>query len=208
FAEAQRDLDTALKLDADFLPARLNRAIAYALAKNPQQATDELGQVLAAPREKRLLEAAYYRGQLSLNRGRYREACADFDLVEGEKKNLRSLYLLRARAHFSLKEVDPGRADLNSYLKLAGQGPIDPQAAEAFHQRVRLLRLLIPRLPEDARKTALLLAVGELTEADRRGFQKAALFDDLGAVLEQLERSKEALDAYSRGLELEPKDVK
>src|SRR5205807_1270221 len=97
FPEAKRDLDTALKLDADFLPARLNLAIACALDEKPQQATDELAKVLEAPREKRLLEAAFYRGQLNLAQHRYREACTDFDLVEGEKKSLRSLYLLRAR---------------------------------------------------------------------------------------------------------------
>jgi tetratricopeptide (TPR) repeat protein len=209
FPEAHRDLDRALQLDANFLPARLNRAIAYALDNKPQQATDELAKVLEAPPEKRLLEAAYYRGQLYLDRGRYREACADFDLVEGEKKNLRSLYLLRARAHLSLNEKDPALADLNSYLKLAGPGPFNPEAAEAFHQRGRLLRLLVPRLTnEGAKNTARHMAVDDLEKAKSLGLQSAALFDDLGAVREALGDINKALDAYSQGLKPEHENVK
>jgi Flp pilus assembly protein TadD len=155
------------------------------------------------------VEAAYYRGQLSLDQERYREAIADFDRVEKEKKGFRALYLLRARAHLAQKEETAGIADLNRYLELTGAGLFDPEAAEAFAKRGRLLRLLVPRLPKAARPGALQLAVRELQKADTLELRSAALFDDLGAVLEQLpRRKKEALGAYSRGLELEPKNVK
>jgi tetratricopeptide (TPR) repeat protein len=207
FPEAQRDLDTALKLDAGFIPARLNRAIAYRLENQMKEAASELEAILQAPPEKQLLEAIYYRGQLYLDQGNYRKACDDFDRV-AEKRSLRILYYQRARAHLCLKEDDLALADLTRYLERTGPGPFVPNATETFHQRGRLLRLLVPRLPKEAKKTALLLAVGDLEKAISMGLSSAAVFDDLGAVLENLERYEEALAAYSRGLNEKPKNVK
>src|SRR5207249_3171986 len=84
----------------------------------------------------------------------------------------------------------------------------DPQSAEAHAQRGHELRLLVNELPPAARKRILTLALDQLKKADDLGMRSAALFDDAGAVLENLGQGREARTAYSRGLDLAPKDVK
>src|SRR5262249_23687495 len=76
--DATRDLDRALQLSPDFQPARLNRGVAYLLANDTTSALADFDAALAARADKRLCEAAFYRGQILLSKQRAREALEDF----------------------------------------------------------------------------------------------------------------------------------
>jgi tetratricopeptide (TPR) repeat protein len=108
------------------------------------------------------------------------------------------------RAQIYLARGSEARAleDFNTYLALGG--PFKPKSAEGHAQRARLLRFLdmAPALRE--KKVALALA--DLDEALRLGARSADFFDDLGALLEQTGRIKEAIQAYTNGLKLRPED--
>ncbi len=105
-----------------------------------------------------------------------------------------------------------GLDDLNAYL--GKDKTFDAQSREAYAKRGRLLRLiaadleLVKEVPPAIRKSTLLLAAAELQKSIQLGAQSAAVYDDFGAVLEQLGKNKGASEAYSKGLELAPKDVK
>jgi tetratricopeptide (TPR) repeat protein len=205
FREAEQDLQQALHLRPDFRPARLNLGLAHWLEQDQQEALADFDAVLQPPAKDRLMEAVYYRGQLRLRRGDAAAAVRDFDLVLEENPGFRPAYLLRTRAYLSLGKAAPGRKNLDAFL--AGGRPFDPDAAAAYAQRGRLLRLLLADLPAERQRAGALLALDELQRARERGGRSAALFLDLGLVLEQLGRRKEAMLAYSDGLDRAPDDV-
>ena len=85
--------------------------------------------VLKAPKDKRLVQAAFYRGQLYLQRGDTAKALADFDLVIADQLRIRPVYLYRARIHFAQGNDVRGLADLDAYL--TDNRPFDPRTWEA-----------------------------------------------------------------------------
>jgi tetratricopeptide (TPR) repeat protein len=206
FPEAEQDLEKALELQPDFRPARLNRAVARWLQKDDETALADFEAVLQPPRERRLIEAAYYRGWLRLERGQYAEALRDFDRVVAEKPGFRPVYLLRAQVHLLRAEANLCRKDLDAFL--ASGRPADLTGRQAHERRGRLLRLLITELPPPGRKTCALLGLDELKKAVERGSRSGGVWGDVGAVLEHLGRVPKAIQAYSEGLEQAPGDVR
>jgi tetratricopeptide (TPR) repeat protein len=205
FPDAEQDLKQALDLDPDFGPARLNLGVACLLEKNYDAALEHFGAVLDVPADRRLIEAAYYRGMLYMDQRKVDKAVEDFSRVVKEQRDFRPAYLALAEADLI---QDKGRAcldDLNAFLR-AGDPQLDLDSAAALGQRGRLLRHLAPRLSAALRPKASVLALGELQQAVKRGGHSAELFDDLGAVRESLGQPKQAIDAYSRGLEVAPED--
>jgi tetratricopeptide (TPR) repeat protein/tRNA A-37 threonylcarbamoyl transferase component Bud32 len=202
FEAGEADLDRALALEPDFLPALLNRGVLAWLQRKYDRALADFAQVLEAPPEKRLVEAAYYRGQLHLERGKRREAREDFDRVVKENPGFRPVYLNRAQVHFLQGDNDRGLADLTTFLDLGRPTPLDPNGPAGFALRGRLLRQLIPNwgLPPAGQRAALELARAELDRAVRLGGRSADLSDDLGSVLELLGRPEGALAAYAEAL--------
>ncbi len=200
FADAERDLDQALKLSVDFRPARLNRGVVYWLQKRYPAALAELDAVLEPPAARRLLEAAYYRGQIHLERGDAAAALKDFDRVAAANPGFRPVCLRRAEIGLLRGEDARALNELDAFL--AGGRPREVRSREAHEQRGRLLRYLVPRLklPAARRRQKLELALGELTRAAELGGRSAALFDDLGSVWELLGQDQEAVGAYTRGL--------
>ena len=91
------DLNKAVALSQGSLPPLLNRGVVYWLQKKNKEALDDFDTILNAPKEKRLIEAAFYRGQLYLQLGKMKEALADFNLVVQENPNFRPVYLHRAQ---------------------------------------------------------------------------------------------------------------
>jgi Flp pilus assembly protein TadD len=158
---------------------------------------------LQPPREKRLVEAAYYRGQLHLERGAYAEALTDFDLVVAENPDFRPVYLLRARVRLLQGQAALCRKELDAFLA-NGQAV----APEVHGQRGRLLRLLLADLPPAGQRACALLALKELQEAAESEGRSPSVCNDLGAVLEHLGKMREAIRAYSDGLQQAPGDVK
>ena len=136
--------------------------------------------VLLPPNEQRLIEAAYYRGQLYLQLGELTKAQADFDRVIAENPRFRPVYPLRARIRIALGNNALARQDLDAYL--AHGQPLAPRSGEAYGQRGRLLHLLYVELPLDQRQKPFgqalaSQAVTELKEAVDLGARQAEVFD-------------------------------
>ena len=102
----------------NFLPAPLNRGVVYWLDDNLDAAKADFDAVLTVGPEKRLTEAAFYRGQLLLNQGRVREAAGDFSMVSDDRPNFQPGLWFRAKANFRLGKFDDGLADLNRFAEL------------------------------------------------------------------------------------------
>jgi tetratricopeptide (TPR) repeat protein/tRNA A-37 threonylcarbamoyl transferase component Bud32 len=205
-SEAVVDLDHAIRLSPDFRLPRLNRGIALWLQKKPDEAIADFNAVLQPPESQRLIEAAYYRGQVHLERERYKEALADFNLVVAAKRSFPSLHLFRARVLLCLKDQPRALAALDDFL--AGSKPLDPESAEAYGRRGGLLRrVLYPDLPGAAGGQAIVLARAQLEEAVKRGARSVEVFDDLGATREMLGEVDLAIEANTKALELDPNNV-
>jgi tetratricopeptide (TPR) repeat protein len=127
YALAEADLERALALDPEFRPARLHRGILAWLQGKDDQALADFNAVLEPPKDRRLLEALYYRGWLRLRRKEYPEALKEFDLLAKENANFRPVYLPRAQVHFLRGDDIHGLADLTAFLDLARSIPYDPK---------------------------------------------------------------------------------
>jgi tetratricopeptide (TPR) repeat protein len=207
FDEADDDLQKALALEPDFGPALLNRGVVFRLQKKYDQALDDFTAALQPHSNRRLIEAAYYRGQLHLERQDDAKALEDFNRVVTEKPRFRRVYLSRALVQFRNGRREEGLADLNTFLGLASPSKFDPNGAEAFAQRGRLLREFVTDggLPPDV---GLEAAAAQLNQAvHQRGCSPVA-FDELGLVLELQGKPQEALKAYGRALEAAPDALK
>jgi serine/threonine protein kinase/Tfp pilus assembly protein PilF len=198
-AEARNDLDRAIQLDPGFQPARLTRGIAEWLAGNIAAARADFDDCLALPGDKRLIEAAFYRGQLSLKVGRHREALADFSLIINERPGFRPAYRLRAQAEFILGIDAAAEADVNQFVALAGH---DETRAGARLRQGAALHLMAMDLNGAAKVNALTRAGDELRAAISSGARTAEVFRHLGAVCELQGNSQDAIHAYSQGLTL------
>jgi tetratricopeptide (TPR) repeat protein len=197
--EALKDLNQAVDLDLDFQPARLNRGVAKWLAGNLDGAIAEFDACLTAPADKRLVEAAFYRGQLSMKAGRDREALADFSLVIDERPSFRPTYWLRAQTQFRRGNYNDGQADLNRFVALAHH---DESRARTQMLLGAALQLLAMDLKGAAKTEALKLAADELQAAISSGVQTSETFRHLGAVRELQGKAQGAITAYSQGLKL------
>jgi tetratricopeptide (TPR) repeat protein len=207
FEEAEWDLAQAIRLSPDVRQFRLNRGVVYMVQGKDEAALAEFGAVTEPPEDKVLLEGVYNRAVLYLRLKQYRKALEDCNRLMAERPGfLPEKRVLRARIHFSLGKDAEGLDDLNAFL--AKGRPFDNSSRRAHAERGRLLRLLIQDLPEQERKTKLLLAAGELQKAIDLGERSASVYDNQGAVLEQLGQINDAIEAYSKGLELAPKHVK
>jgi tetratricopeptide (TPR) repeat protein len=200
-------LDRAVQLSPDSRPSRLNRGVVYWNQKKYDPALADFEAVLQPPKEKRLVEAAYYRGQLHLQLGEVQKALKDFDEVAAENPSFLPVYPLRARIHIAKGENAAALADLDAYL--AGR-PAANHDGDVHGKRGRLLRLLYAELPLDQRGNPSVLAlaalaVDELSKSAAADAGSAEVLEDLGAMLELTGRLDEALRAYSKGIALAPK---
>ena len=127
------DLDQALQLVPDFQPARLNRGVVHWLHGEHEQAIADFSAALDASGDKRLYEAAFYRGQVLLDQRREREAVADFSTVLAEKPDFQLAYWFRALANFRLGDVAAGEADVRKFAALDPRQPVNAPAAATAH---------------------------------------------------------------------------
>ena len=204
--EALVDLDRAVQLDPSFQPARLNRGVVHWLQENTDAAMTDFTAVLAAPADKRLIEAGYYRGQLLLQMHRTREALADLSMVIDARGDFRPAYWLRAQTRFRLGSYDDGQSDLARFLVLG----VRKSKGEQVDSRVAMgktLRQMALELDGEARKQALIWAADELHAAIAAGESTAEVFRHLGQVQEDRGEDREAIKLYSQGLALSPDHV-
>src|SRR5262249_5055629 len=81
YVEAELVLDQAIAIDPQARLPRLHRGVVFWRQKKFDAAVADFEAVLAPPDDQRLVEAAYYRGQLYLERGETQKALDDFDRV-------------------------------------------------------------------------------------------------------------------------------
>ena len=148
FDEALRDLNRAIALDSR--PAQLNRGVVYWLQKKYGPAVADFEAVLRPPDDRRLIEAAYYRGLVEWDRGqvewdrtRFHEAEQEFDRVAAVNPNFRPVYPARARVRYALGDQPRGRDDINRYLSLTRGPALDLEGSEACRLRGHFLRRLL-----------------------------------------------------------------
>jgi tetratricopeptide (TPR) repeat protein/tRNA A-37 threonylcarbamoyl transferase component Bud32 len=207
FEDAIADLNRAIELSPNFRLPRLTRGIAYWTQKKYDEALADFEAVLAPPAHQQLIEGGYYRGQIHLERDQFKEALAAFDRVVAARRGFRSLQIYRARCLLMLGRQQEALAALDAFL--AGGKAFDPQTGEAHGRRGRLLRfVIVPKLPPRARGKVLILALAQLEKAVELGARSVPVYEDLGAVLEQLGQTDRAVAAYSEALKLAPDEVK
>ncbi|MHC4405549.1 MAG: protein kinase domain-containing protein [Planctomycetota bacterium] len=212
FSEAERDLELAVKQHDGFRPAQLNRGVAFWLQRKHKLALADFEAVLRPPAGERLIEAAFYRAKVYLEQGDYAKAVQDLDRVIEEKSEFGPAYADRAKAHLLLGEETAALDDLSKVVGLSEGGDFDPESPQSYEERGRRLRRLSYELPKTTRTRVLELAHQQLEKADELGKPSADLLDELGAVRHllvryRLKRLPEAIEIYSRGLELEPTHV-
>jgi tetratricopeptide (TPR) repeat protein/predicted Ser/Thr protein kinase len=206
YDEARADLDRAVALAPDLGPPRLNRAVLFAQQEQYDAALADLDTVLRAPPDRRLIEATFFRGQIFMKKGDFAKALEEFDQVVAAKRFIGPLHRLRAHIHLFMANNQEALADLDAFL---GQGqPFDSASASAHAQRGRQLHLLALELPQARQKDTLLLALNQLEKAEKLRGSSALLFDELGGVRERLGRIGEAIQAYTRALEINLKDAR
>jgi serine/threonine protein kinase/tetratricopeptide (TPR) repeat protein len=206
YTHAEADLDQALAMDPEFRPALLHRGILAWLDHKDERALADFARVLEPPAERRLVEAAYYRGQLHIQRNEIAQALADLDMVVKESPAFRPVYLTRAQAHFRDGGKARGLGDLTTFMNGGRSKPFGPNDPVLFAQRGGLILRLAPNwgLSADEHGAALRLARDDLERAFRMGYRAADLFDDLASVAHRLGEGATALAAYERGLAAKP----
>ncbi len=205
--DAIDDLDRAIKLSPEFRLPKLNRGIAYWMQQKYDQALADFDAVLEPPDNQRLIEGAYYRGQVHMDRGQYADALKAFDRVIAAKRSFPSLHLFRARALMAVGQQAQAMIALDQFI--GADKAFDPESAEAYGRRGRLLRIVIlPKLPPTVIRPTLLLTHAQLKKAVDLGARSATVYEDLGATLEQMGQTALAIDAYTESLKIAPKGVK
>jgi tetratricopeptide (TPR) repeat protein len=203
-AEAERELLRLVEEHPDFLPARLNLGRSFQLSGKLDAALAEYAKVLSAPAERRLIAAAYYRGEVFLQQNKLAEALEEFCRVVAEDPGFYPVYLVRSQAHFAQGRDTEGLEDLNRFLLLTA-GEVYSADWQMHHRRGAFLRLLHTRLPQSVpqrRQAVLGLMLEELRAAVAKGGRSAELYDDLGAALDMSGLQAEAVAQYSAGLKL------
>jgi tetratricopeptide (TPR) repeat protein len=203
--EASRDLDRAIALGSR--PARLNRGVVFMLQKKDDAALADLAAVLEPPDDRRLIEAAYYRGLIELKRGRAGAAETEWNRALAANPDLHRVYWDRARLYFLSGDESHGKDDLNRYLALTRGAGFDLEGAEAFRLRARFLRLLALSAPAQKQAATGELALAELLKAIGGGDRAPVVYQERGAVLDHLGRDTQAIAAYTEALSLLPAHV-
>ena len=230
-ADALSDLDKAVKLSHDdFRPALLNRGVVLWNLHRNDEALADFAAALQLPKEKQLLEAAFYRGQLYAQQGKIKQALEDFNLVAAEGPALKDVYLYRARIYIAqgqnlrfnaplgfgsgLARIENARGldDLTTFLAQTNGPTFKRDDWQAYGKRGHLLRYLYLELPQDQRekpsgRELVTLAVAELNKAVALGGSDTRLYDDLGTMLFHAGQVNEALDAFGKALALNSKDA-
>ena len=218
FDGALSDLDRAIALDDEFLPAKLNRGVAHLLAGNQDLAEREFTILLEDSGETPMAEAAYYRAVLRWEAGDHTAALSDLETILTARPEFPAAMLLQSRIYFLTGNLEQGTDRLNLWLaasRFADGSSEDDLASDsdgwqACFERARFLRRLlsssIPVGIELDRKGLLTAALAELQESIKLGGESAELYSETGSVLELFGAAQESFAAYTKSLELEPDD--
>lgn len=218
FDEAIADLDRAVEIDKNFLPAKLNRGVAHWLAGERELAESAFTVLLEKSAGSPIAEASYYRAVLRWEDGDHVAALTDLETVLSVRPDFAAAILLQSRIYFLTGDLEQGTDCLNDWLaSIAAQGgsavtdqPFDSATWQACFERARFLRRLlssaIPTSVELNRKGLLTQALSELQEAIKLGGDSAELYSEIGSVLELSGAADDAFAAYSKSLVSKPDD--
>jgi tetratricopeptide (TPR) repeat protein len=198
FEEGHRDLDRALAVAPDSLPARLNRGVLFRLQNDPVRAAAEFDRLLLLPQPPP--EAGFYRAELFLQDDQPQKALNLVDQLLGSHPQFVPAHLLRAQALLALGRPWDVLGDLDQIARSA------PSPMSSSNGRGHVLRIVIPQLPRKQQRSALALAQAELASASRDGDATAGTFSDLGAILHLQGEFKSAGEKFSRAIVLDPTD--
>ena len=204
--EALGDLDRAMQLDPNFQPAQLNRGVVHLLLDHASDATNDFDAVLAAPADRRLIEAAYYRGQLYATNERDAEAIADLSAVIEARPDFGPAYWLRAKVRCREGKYDEGQADVSRIVSI-GERTVPSQRRPGALLVAQALRRLAHELKGEPRREILRRAASETRAAIVAGPRTAEIYQHLGVVQEKLDDTPAAITSYSAGLALAPDHV-
>ena len=179
----------------------------YSLQKQYDLALADFAAVLQPPDDRRLFEAAYYRGSVELELGRLPAAEHEFDRVVAANPNFRLVYPARAWVRYIQGDERRGRDDYNHYLTLTRGPAMDLEGSEACRLRGHFLRELLVKVPGPKRKTIGTWAMAELQNAIKLGNRSYGLHQDVGAIHDKLGHPQLAITAYTRALALDPGEV-
>ena len=208
YDQALQDLNHAMVAHPELLVARLNRGVVYWLMGPAQHkaAIADFTAVLDAPAERRLIEAAFYRGQVYPAAGRLAGGAGGFRPSRRGSPGFSSGISAAGAGAIAERRYDAGVARPG---RLPGTRPrriLASRFARACYERGRFLRRLVPEAGAKASALAE-LAERELRQALEQGYATASVCDELGATLELLGRPSDALAIYTRGLQQQPDDV-
>lgn len=206
FPEAEADLARALELEPGSRLHQMNRGILTWQRGDPEASLADFDAALAPPSALRRPEAAFYKAQVLGQLGRPDDALAAADEALAAEHPPGSAYLFRAQVRLLLGDDKGGLADLDAFNSggRPGYDPAGPAAAALRGHRLRLIAQELPAGQRAHRKAMLQLAEAQLWHAVQRGGGTAEAHDDLGAVLEHLGRTREAIEAYTRALGQDP----
>jgi serine/threonine protein kinase/Flp pilus assembly protein TadD len=206
--DAIEDLNRAVELDPNFQPARLNRGVVRWQMGDHDNAIADFDAVLTAPPDRRLVEAAYYRAQILLEKQEMPSSLSDLATVIDARPDFRPAYWFRAKAQFRLGNDEAGQSDLETFLKLDEPTSSTSNIAERHFALGRALRKLAQEESDaEVRSRALTRAATELETAIASGLATADVYQHLGAVRDLLDTPEDAIAAYSKGIALSAENV-
>jgi len=169
------------------LATRYNRGLVYFHQKKYEPALADFNAVLEAPEDKRILEAAFSRGQVHMFRKDPHKARDDFDLVVKQKPNLRHVYLMRARLDLAEGKGKDCIANLTSYFTVSQPAPLeDVKLFERIARELRVLATELPREDLETQEAAYRLILSQLDKAIKKGELSPELLFEIGAAEELL----------------------
>jgi tetratricopeptide (TPR) repeat protein/tRNA A-37 threonylcarbamoyl transferase component Bud32 len=204
FDEARADLDHALQLDPNFLPAMLNRGAVRWMQTDSKGALADFTRILDAPEDHRLIEAAFYRAQINVEAGNLDDALTDLNAVIAQHPDFAEAILLRGRVQLLKGNTTTCLSDLNRWLKSSRGVEVSPQNAAGLMERAEFLRSIAASLPPDAAASAVAVAREDIDSAIRLGEHSSRVYGDKGAILDLLGDLNGAISQYSLAILTDP----
>ncbi len=166
FTEALADLNQAKQLHPDFAPADLNLGVVHYLQGDYEKAREYLNSVWDRPRETRLIEAAYYLGEIHRKEGQLNLALEYFHHVTEERPRFRQAWLRLAEVSFLRGDDGDGLKAVDEAIRISHDNFFDLKSAEGCELRGNLLRKVAARIKtREDRYRVLGLARKELETA-------------------------------------------
>lgn len=201
FTEADSDFAQALRLDAKFRPAHLNRGCISFIQNKIDLALAELDFALEPPSELVLVEAAFYRAQIHLQRGELQDSLRDCEMFLSQRPGFSPAHLLAAQIHFRQGDDTKGLQCVDEALSCGSEAFLSTDSAGRI-ARGRALRQISMGLELASQQRVLRLALREFESADDKDVEP-----DVTATKDLLGLAGEVVEKYTQRLKTAPQDI-